>query len=305
MRLGGEPPKRSSNLFDDDFASGFEDSKFEKFKPLFKILAIIVVVIGLGIGGLYYFGDKSNDNLSSYDQTSNSDDAKIIDEALSKKAELSQKFSSCTSKASSNGSNLSTSDPDFSKKLISSYDDWLACYDKYPEMSANASPSRSSLELARQNAIDSSGRYKDTYLSSNSYDYKPRPYAPSSPTSSSNPDRNDSDSSPNSSPTYTTPVSDKKDESWCSSKKAEVDNLYAQYQSAREAVSALDTKIFKVDSDVRQKYGGSGMTESQLQNIIASERSNLQSQRPNLVTQQNTAQSKYNSAQSAYSTSCY
>lgn len=38
MQLGGRPPKKSSNLFDDDFASGFEDSKFDKFKPALKVL---------------------------------------------------------------------------------------------------------------------------------------------------------------------------------------------------------------------------------------------------------------------------
>ena len=47
-----------------------------------------------------------------------------------------------------------------------------------PEAAANASPSRSSLELARQGAIDNSGIYKDTYLSSNSYGYTPSTYIP-------------------------------------------------------------------------------------------------------------------------------
>lgn len=178
MQLGGKPPKKSSSLFDDDFASGFEDGKFDKFKPALKVLGAIVLLAGLGIGSLYYFGNKSDDSSSSYSQTDMSDDVKIIDEALSKKAELSQKFSACTSKASDEGSNLSTADPDFNKKLISSYDNWLACYDQYPEAAANASPSRSSLELARQGAIDNSGSYKDTYLSSNSYDYTPSTYTP-------------------------------------------------------------------------------------------------------------------------------
>lgn len=29
--------KPSNILFDDDFASGFEDSRFEKFKPIVKV----------------------------------------------------------------------------------------------------------------------------------------------------------------------------------------------------------------------------------------------------------------------------
>lgn len=49
MQLGGKPPKKSSNLFDDDFASGFEDSKFDKFKPVLKVLGVIVLLAGLDV----------------------------------------------------------------------------------------------------------------------------------------------------------------------------------------------------------------------------------------------------------------
>ena len=49
MQLGGKPPKKSSNLFDDDFASGFEDSKFDKFKPALKVIGIIVLLAGLDV----------------------------------------------------------------------------------------------------------------------------------------------------------------------------------------------------------------------------------------------------------------
>ena len=301
MQLGGKSPKQSDNLFGEDFASGFEESKFDKFKPALKVLGAIVLLAGLGIGSLYYFGNKSDDSSSFYGQADMSDDAKIIDEALSKKAELSQKFSACTSKASDEGSDLSTADPDFNKKLISSYDNWLACHDQYPEAAVNASPSRSSLELARQGAIDSSGSYKDTYLSSNSYDYTPSTYTPTYRPSDYSSSGDSSTASPP--PTYTEPPSNKKDEAWCSSKKAEVNSLYSQYQTARDAVSTLDTKIFNVAENVRQRAGG--LNESQVQNMIANERNKLQAQRPNLVTQQNSAQSQYNSAQGEYSRNCY
>lgn len=301
MQLGGKPPKRSGSLFDDDFTSGFEDSTFDKFKPAIKVLIVVLVLVGLGVGGFYLFNDKSSDSSSSYSQASDLDDARIIDEALSKKAELSQKFSACTKEASGKGKDLSTSDPDFNKKLIGSYDDWLACYDKYPEAAADASPSRSSLELARQGAIDNSGSYKDTYLSSNSYDYTPSTYTPTYRPSDYSSSGDSSTTSPP--PTYTEPPSNKKDEAWCSSKKAEVNSLYSQYQTARDAVSTLDTKIFNVAENVRQRAGG--LNESQVQNMIANERNKLQAQRPNLVTQQNSAQSQYNSAQGEYSRNCY
>ena len=46
MQLGGRPPKQSNNLSDEDFASGFEDSKFDKFKPVLKVLSVVVAIVG-------------------------------------------------------------------------------------------------------------------------------------------------------------------------------------------------------------------------------------------------------------------
>ena len=256
MQLGGKPPKKSSNLFDDDFASGFEDSKFDKFKPALKVLGVIVLLAGLGVGSLYYFDNKSDDSSSSYSQTDMSDDAKIIDEALSKKAELSQKFSACTSKASNEGSDLSTADPDFNKKLIGSYDNWLACYDQYPEAAANASPSRSSLELARQGAIDNSGSYKDTYLSSNSYDYTPSTYTPtydpSKYESTYTPEATaPASSDPTTTSPYTPPPSSGSSDS--SSSQAAADRSY---------------QLSKCQQQVRQSTGGTGLTQSQRDQMV-------------------------------------
>ena len=243
MQLGGKPPKKSSNLFDDDFASGFEDSKFDKFKPALKVLGVIVLLAGLGVGSLYYFDDKSDDSSSSYSQTDMSDDAKIIDEALSKKTELSQKFSACTSKASNEGSDLSTADPDFNKKLIGSYDNWLACYDQYPEAAANASPSRSSLELARQGVIDNSGSYKDTYLSSNSYNYTPSTYTP------------DATAPASSDPTTTSPY-------------APPSSSGSSDSSSGQAAADRSYQLSKCQQQVRQSTGGTGLTQSQRDQMV-------------------------------------
>lgn len=171
MQLGGKPPKQSSSLFDEDFASGFEDSIFDKIKPLIKVLATLTVVVGLGIGGLWIYG--SNGSKNNYMAGSDSSNLTGSYKPVFGVDEAVIKFNDCTKTATDKTKDLQTSDPNFSKKLITGYDEWLACYDEYPEQASEASPSRLSLESARQSAINSSGSYKDTYLSDNSYDYKP------------------------------------------------------------------------------------------------------------------------------------
>ncbi len=58
----------SSNLFDSDFASGFEDSKFEKFKPAIKVLVVVILLVGLAWGAVAYFSgtDKKSDADKNY-----------------------------------------------------------------------------------------------------------------------------------------------------------------------------------------------------------------------------------------------
>lgn len=58
----------SGGLFDDDFASGFEDSKFDKFKPALKVLSVLVLLVGATWGVVAYFGstDTKNDTDKSY-----------------------------------------------------------------------------------------------------------------------------------------------------------------------------------------------------------------------------------------------
>lgn len=304
MQLGGKPPKRNSSLFDEDFASGFEDSGFDKAKPFLKVFVAILVVAGLGIGGLYYFGNNNSDQ-SSHSQASTTHESEDINQFSDEEVENIQKFSDCTSKASSATDYISTSDSDFYKKLIKGYDDWLACYDQYPDVAMDASPSKSSLELARKNAIDSSGKYKDTYLSSNSYSYTPSTYRSSYDSYNTNNSSNEP-TTPSSSTPSTPPKTATVDVEWCNSKKIEVDDLYSKYQTARNAVDTLNTKIRKVDSDALQKYGGTGLTENQRQRLIASEKNKLEAQKPNLVAQQNSAKTKYDTAQREYSNKgCY
>ena len=206
MQLGGKLPKQSSSLFDEDFASGFEDSKFDKFKPLIRVLAVLLVIAGLGIGGLWIYGNNASKN--NYVAGSESSNLTDTYKPVSGVDEAAIKFNDCTKTATDKTKDLQTSDPDFSKKLITGYDEWLACYDKYPEQAANASPSRLSLESARQSAINSSGSYKDTYLSDNSYDYKPSSSGPNStytPTYNSTPSTSETANNPPVQPSNNSP----------------------------------------------------------------------------------------------------
>lgn len=52
--------KPSNILFDDDFASGFEDSRFEKFKPIVKILVTAIVIVGISCT-YFLFSHRSGD----------------------------------------------------------------------------------------------------------------------------------------------------------------------------------------------------------------------------------------------------
>ncbi len=52
----------SNTLFDNDFASGFEDSKFDKFKPALKVFVVAILLIGTVWGVSAYFGSKDTKN---------------------------------------------------------------------------------------------------------------------------------------------------------------------------------------------------------------------------------------------------
>ena len=254
MQLGGKPPKKGGNLFDEDFASGFEDSKFDKFKPLFKALAILVVVVGLAVGGLWLYGNNASKN-NYVASDANGNNLSESYKPVSGVDETATKFNNCTTTATGKTKDLQTSDPDFSKKLIAGYDEWLACYDEFPDQAAEASPSRSSLELARKNAIDSSGAYKDTYTSSNSYEYTPSAYTPTY-----NPDKYDAykpDSSPSANNTTTqtpsyTPPSSSSGSTPTSDPAAE---RSAQESSCRQQVA--------------QQTGGTSLNQSQRDQMVA------------------------------------
>lgn len=86
MQLGGKPPKKSSNLFDNDFASGFEESKFDKFKPVLKVIVILIIIAGLVTGGVWAYSNSTTDEPSKVDgysssKATNEDDDPVVDQA--------------------------------------------------------------------------------------------------------------------------------------------------------------------------------------------------------------------------------
>lgn len=147
----------SSALFDNDFAAGFEDSKFDKFKPVLKALVVVILLVGAVWGMVAYFGGTDTKNSADKDYTANT-----VQQDESSDSKLSQ----CIADAAARNPTPETSDANFYPKLISGYDAQLACYDDYPD--ANGAVSRSSIEYARDNALDSSGDYRSTYTSSTS-----------------------------------------------------------------------------------------------------------------------------------------
>ena len=157
-KRGKSPKKQSQGSFiDSDFASGFEDSKFDKFKPFIKVLVVILMLAGATWGVSAYFAgtDEKNDTNKTYSSNTTQPEE-----------DLDAKLSQCLSNVTASHPTPEASDGDFWPKLIAGYDAQLGCYDQYPD--ASGSISRSSTEYARDNALDSSGSYKDTYASSSS-----------------------------------------------------------------------------------------------------------------------------------------
>lgn len=99
--------KPSNILFDDDFASGFEDGRLEKFKPLVKILLTAIVIVGIACTYFLFF-HRSDDTKSLNDtytpstsQTSTDDKAaQDVPEATETTPEQSSQNSSSASPSS-------------------------------------------------------------------------------------------------------------------------------------------------------------------------------------------------------------
>lgn len=141
----------SHNLFDNDFASGFEDSKFDKFKPALKAFVVFLLLVVAAWGAFAYFGatdEKSDTNKNYTSSTTQQEDDKLAQ---------------CTIDMEVKNPIPASEDDSFFPKLIAYYDAQIDCYDQYPN--ASSVVSKSSLEYARDNALDSSGSYKDTYVS--------------------------------------------------------------------------------------------------------------------------------------------
>lgn len=156
MQIKKPKSRTERSYIDSDFASILEESRFDRAKPFlrgFLVLAVLIATVG---GGVYAYSNfkpsEHSSQAASVDSYEDSKQAKCI-------AEVYEQYKT-----------PDESNPEFYPKLIAGYDAHLACYDKYPD--ENSSSNRLSIESARQSAIDASGDYKNTYLSSNSYDYE-------------------------------------------------------------------------------------------------------------------------------------
>ena len=124
---------------------------------MLKALVVVIALMGVAWGAVAYFGGTDTKNNADKEYTANT--AQRVDDS-------DTKLSQCIADAATKNLTPDTSDANFYPKLISGYDAQLACYDKYPD--ANGAVSRSSIEYARDNALNSSGDYKSAYTSSTS-----------------------------------------------------------------------------------------------------------------------------------------
>ncbi len=102
-----------NTMFDNDFASGFEDSKFEKFKPAIKALVVAILLVGAVWGAVAYFNGTDEENDANKNYTSNTSQP---DE------DIDAKLSQCLSDANTANPTPETSDSSFWPKLIAGYD---------------------------------------------------------------------------------------------------------------------------------------------------------------------------------------
>lgn len=159
---------------DNDFSDLLHESRSERFfdriKPLINVTVVVAVLIGLVYGSVLLFGGGTkpkDDSVTTASSITNEDNKKLSD---------------CLVGVNGDHPVPGSSDTGFYPKLIAGYDAQLSCYDKHP--GADNVVSRSSIEYARENAIDSSGNYKDAYLANNSYSYTPSTGSSSTPPSS-------------------------------------------------------------------------------------------------------------------------
>lgn len=288
----------------DDFASIMDEGKSSKVKPY--IIAILVIFAISG--GVLYFVSRSLNGGSSVAFTTASDKPQVNEEVA-----LAAGFSACLKSIETINPTPDASDSEFYPKLIASYDAQLGCYDQYPNTSMASN--RSSVESARQSAIDSAGAYKSTYLANGgSYAYKSSSSFTNPTTGCSyslseseyikctdtyNAQHKTSVSTrlpvPTQSATTNTQPQNTTDAAWCSAKKVEVDQLYSDYIAKRDAANAVSAELYKIDYSRPAGFTGN---QSQLDTWRASEKQRLQSQLSSLQAIANEALQKYNAAKS-------
>lgn len=156
MDINGKKPS-NKHRFNNGYA-GFADiqqeSRLNKFKPIIKVFILLAVIVAVIFIAKPYLQNSNQSN--SYEPSQ---------EVQSKTNEIT-KLSQCLKNIPGSPE---TNDPEFYQKIISNYDSTLGCYDEYPK--ASSTLSRDNIVRLRQDAIDSSGDYKNVYLANNSYNH--------------------------------------------------------------------------------------------------------------------------------------
>jgi cytoskeletal protein RodZ len=165
----------------DDFSDILRRSKFDKFKPFLMALTVIVVIVGLGVGALVYYGHKSNSERS------------YTNDNYSSGLPQSESTNSNASNATNQSSNRPTTNTSDSYKATTYPSS--SSYDYKPSTSPSASSSSSSYTPTGSSS-SSSTPYKDAksgcvYTTSDQYSkcldeyYAPKTSTPPSDASGS------------------------------------------------------------------------------------------------------------------------
>lgn len=267
MKLGADNKRATSRETSNEFSSILDESPWERFmervKPLLKLTTVLIILGGLIYGGIILFGHKSleGNSQSVVDVSNNTDKLKL---------------SQCVADATRAYPVPNTDDSQFYPKLITGYDKQLACYDQYPSVDQYG---KTKIEDLRKTAIDSSGAYKDSYLANGgSYDYTSSASHKDAATGCS---YNLSESEyikctdeykaahPNSTSTMTSrpPTSNT---TAPSSNQNNSTTPPAPTNSGKTSTTDQDRQywLIRCPEQVRQQYGGSGLTQDQRDKAI-------------------------------------
>lgn len=279
---------KQKEFLGEDYYSVVNGGKLDKFKPVFKMLSGITI-FAIIVFGVNTIVTKPEDNHKSQNTSYITQDQQIDSEENT--------IETCLEKSSENNSFPDVSDPDFYQKAISYYDDNLKCYNEFPDPEYSAWASE--VERLRKGAIDSSGGYKETYLSTKSYDYEFK----TSSTSSFAPQEVNTRSNETSNIETKKPEVDKE---WCNAKSQEVAELKSKVDSKRSAVTSAKAQKSRAEDDVRARNALRGGSAESIATALSKVQSQYDGQISGLSNELSILQSQYFAAENeAINKGCY